>query len=82
MLLLQVQFQYDWYNIKQCHVFMSSVSDPYGIAPSSGARTACLITLEIFALNQSQITLSQYGYSAINTDLFKAKSYTSVPPSI
>lgn len=50
-------------------VIMSFVSDPYGVAPSSGANNACLITPGIFALNQSQITFSQYSYSALNTQI-------------
>lgn len=40
---------------RQCHVIMSPAPHPYGVAPSSGAQTACLIALGMFALDQSQI---------------------------
>lgn len=67
-------------HIKQYHVFMSSLSDPYGVAPSSGAMNACLITLGIFSLNQSHITFSQHGYSAINTQICVKQRVTEVNP--
>lgn len=57
---------------------MSSVSDPYGVAPSSGARHACLITLGIFALNQSQITFTQYSSSVANAQICVKQRVTHV----
>ncbi len=59
-------------------VIMSSVSNPYGVAPSSGAMHACLITLGIFALNQSQITSTEYSYSVTNTQFCQKQRVTQL----